>query len=109
MVSQLKTNLKRVAQRSKQAQPLSIRMQHSYTYSKWDSIHEPYNVVENVLRDDDTVFKGLQPTLDFTLSAGEICYVAEVLIWPGDSGPLDVEIFVSNLGDRWTFVKEYTC
>lgn len=66
-------------------------------------------MVDNVLRDDDTVFKGLQPTLDFTLSAGEVCYIAEVLIWPGDSGPLNVELYVGNLIDRWTFVKEYTC
>ena len=109
MKYQLKTNMKRVALRSKQAQPLPIRIQHAYTYSKWDSIHEPYNVVENVLRDDDTVFKGLQPALDFTLSGGEVCYISEVLIWPGDSGPLDVELHVGNLIDRWTHVKDYQC
>ena len=109
MVSNLKETLLRAAQRARKAQPLPIRMQHAYSYNKWDSIHEPYNVVENVLRDDDTVFKGLQPTLDFTLSGGEVCYVAEVLIWPGDSAPLNVELYVGNLIDRWTFVKEYTC
>ncbi len=62
-------------------------------------------MVENVLKDDDTVYKGLQPTLDFTLSAGEVCYISEVLVWPGDTGPLEVEVYVSNLIDRWTFVK----
>jgi hypothetical protein len=30
-----------------------------YQYSKWDSIHEPYNVVENILRDDETQYKAL--------------------------------------------------
>ena len=59
MVSHLKETLKRAAQRARNAQPLPIRMQHAYSYNKWDSIHEPYNVVENILRDDDTVFKGL--------------------------------------------------
>jgi hypothetical protein len=64
-------------------------MQHTYQYSKWDAVHEPYNVVENVLRDDNTVFKGLSPDFDFALDKGDLCYVSEVLMWPGDSGPAE--------------------
>ena len=45
-------------------------MQHPYQYSKWDSIHEPYNIVENVLKDDESVYKALTPNLDFTLASG---------------------------------------
>lgn len=55
------------------------------------------------------MFKGLQPALDFTLASGDVCYIAEVLIWPGDSGPLDVELYVGNIIDMWTFVKEFKC
>jgi len=61
------------------------------------------------LRDDDTVYKALQPSFDFTLSNGDLCFIAEILIWPGDVGPQQVEIFVSNSNDKWTFVKEFTC
>jgi hypothetical protein len=84
-------------------------MQHSYEYSKWDAIHEPYNVVENVLNDNDSVYKALQPTFDFTLCDNNLCYISEVLIWPGDCGPFQIEMFVANSLDMWSFVKAYQC
>ena len=55
---------------AKDANPLPIKIQRIYQYSKWDAIHEPYNVVENVLRDDESVYKALTPDLDFTLDKG---------------------------------------
>ena len=110
MVNQLKDNLKRVAKQAKMAMPLPIRMQHPYTYSKWDSIHEPYNVVENILKDDETFYKALTPDLDFTLDREELCYISEVVVWPGEAGgPSQVQIFVSNTPEKWTLVKEYVC
>ena len=86
-------------------------MQHDYIYSKWDTIHEPHNVVENVLRDDDSVYKALTPDFDFTLDRGDTCYISEVIIWPGDSGPNQVQVLVSNMVEntKWALVKEYTC
>ena len=44
-------------------------------------------MVENVLKDDDGVYKGLTPSLDFTLAGGNLCFVSEVIIYPGDCGP----------------------
>jgi hypothetical protein len=44
-------------------------------------------VIENVLKDDESVFKALTPSLDFTLANGSICFVSEVLLYPGDCGP----------------------
>ena len=71
-------------------------MQHPYQYSKWDSIHEPYNVVENVLKDDESVYKALTPQLDFTLSGGAVCFISEVIIHPGDCGPATVEVNINR-------------
>ena len=82
-------------------------MQHPYTYSKWDSIHEPYNVVENVLKDDESLNKGLTPDLDFTVAQGNPAYIAEVSLWPGDCGPQNVELYWSNTADKWTLIKAY--
>jgi hypothetical protein len=84
-------------------------MQHPYTYSKWDSIHDPFNVVENVLQEDEKIYKGLLPNFDFSLANGEMSYVAEVIIWPGEVGPSTVELYVGNSLDSWSLVKEYTC
>lgn len=85
-------------------------MQHPYTYSKWDSINDPFNVVENVLKDDNTVYKGLSPQFDFTLADGQIAFISEVIIWPGsDTGPQKVNLYVGNTIDQWAFVKEYLC
>ena len=49
----------RVNEQSKISKPFELRMQHAYSYSKWDAIHDPFNVVENVLQDNETVYKGL--------------------------------------------------
>ena len=50
----LKKNLKRVADACARAMVLPVKIQHPYTYSKGTPC-EPYNVVENVLKDDDSV------------------------------------------------------
>ena len=89
--------------------PLPLTMQHPYTYSRWDTIHEPHNVVENVLKDDESVYKALTPDLDFSLDHGSTCFISEIVIWPGDSGPNQVQVLVGNSSDQWALVKEYTC
>ena len=61
------------------------------------------------MRDDASVYKALTPDLDFTLDRGAICYISEILIWPGDSGPNQVEVYVSNTADKWALIKEYVC
>lgn len=35
--------------------------------------------------------------------------MSEVLLFPGDTGPAAVEIYVSNTMDKWTLVKQYQC
>lgn len=99
----------RVATMAKQAIPLQIKMQHIYQYSKWDSIHEPYNVVENILKDDESVYKALTPDLDLTVAAGSLAYVSEVILYPGDCGPATVELYWSNTADKWTLIKSFAC
>ncbi len=92
IIMKAKDDLIRVNKLSQQAIPLAIKMQHPYTYSKWDSIHEPFNVVENILKDDESVYKALTPDLDFTVSGTNMAYVSEVIIHPGDCGPANVEV-----------------
>lgn len=107
MVDRLKTNMKRLADMTKRAKMLPIKMQHVYQYSKWDAIHEPYNVVENVLKDDEKVYKALTPTFDFTVNNGTACFISNVILAPGDTGPQKMEIYLSNNIDQWQFVKAY--
>jgi len=70
MVSNMKASLRRLGEMAKKSKPLHLKMQHVYQYSKWDAIHEPYNVVENVLKDDEKVYKALTPAFDFTVNNG---------------------------------------
>ena len=70
MLKGLKDNVKRVKNDMKMSKKLPIRIQHPYSYSKWDSINDPYNVVENILKDDDKIYKALTPELDLTLNNG---------------------------------------
>lgn len=82
---------------------------NTFYHSKWDQIHEPYNVIENVLKNDNSVYRALTPSLDFTLNHGGTSFIAEVLLYPGDCGPADIEIYISNMADKWAFVKEQRC
>jgi hypothetical protein len=109
LVNKAKEDLLRVAQMAKQAIPMQIKIQHSYQYSKWDSIHEPFNVVENILKDDESIYKALTPDLDLTVAAGAMAYISEVVIYPGDCGPSTVELYWSNTADKWTLIKTYQC
>lgn len=109
MVGNLKSNIKRLSDMSTKSRLLPIAMQHAYQYSKWDAIHEPYNVVENILQDNDKVFKASTPSLDFSLDNGRQCFVASVILHPGDVGPQTVEIYVSNMSESWSMVKKFTC
>jgi len=108
MVDHLKANMKRLADMAKTAKPLYLKMQHVYQYSKWDAIHEPYNVVENVLRDDEKVYKALTPTFDFTVNNGTGCFISHVILAPGDCGPQKMEVYLSNNIDQWQLAKAYT-
>ena len=50
-------------------------------YSKWDSIHDPYNLVENILKNDEKVYKAMNPKFDFLLANNEICFINEIFIY----------------------------
>ena len=105
MVANLQSNIKRLAEMAKRAKTLPIKMQHIQQYSKWDAIHEPYNVIENVLSDDEKTYKALTPNFDLTVDNDKPCYIASFTIAPGDCGPQTIELYVSNVHDTWTFVK----
>jgi len=109
MIEALKRNLKRVADQCSRAMYLPIKIQHPYTYSKWDSVHEPYNVVENVLKEDDSVFRTLTPAVDMTLCSGSVCFVSEIVLYPGDCGPANMEIYSSREPEMWSLVSTHKC
>ena len=77
--------------------------------SKWDQIHEPNNLVENVIKNDGSIYKALAPSLDFTLNNGSLAYVSTIYIFCGDCGPANIEIYTSNMFDKWTLMKEFKC
>ena len=53
-------------------------------------------MVENVLKDDEKVYKALTPAFDFTVNNGAQCFISNVLVAPGDTGPNKMEIYLSN-------------
>lgn len=136
MVEALKKSLKRVADNVNRADHLPVKIQHVYTYSKWDQVHEPENVVENVLKDDESTWRALQAEVDLTCSnhqvrplllalmqcyipmppsdptavlACQVSFVAGVELSPGECGPSEIEVYVSNVPDKWTLINTYTC
>ncbi|KAG9389941.1 Protein kinase domain [Carpediemonas membranifera] len=109
MIDALKKNLARVEDQCKRSIDMPIALQHPYTYSKWDTIHEPDNKADNVLDDSQTVWRTLTPAVDLTLCSGSVCFIADVTICPGDCGPSAVEVSVSNTPDKWTPVSSFKC
>lgn len=65
--------------------------------------------MENVLSEDESVYRALNPLLDFTLNSGNTAFIADILVIPGDCGPNFIEVFLSNSADKWNFVKEFKC
>ena len=59
MKRSLLEKLKRVNEKCQRSRILLSSIQHVYSYSKWDQVHEPNNVVENVCRDNEEVCVGL--------------------------------------------------
>ncbi|KAL0228175.1 hypothetical protein RCL1_004318 [Eukaryota sp. TZLM3-RCL] len=109
MVEELRSNLVRVAKMCQTAKFLGLGIQHPYVYSKWDMVHEPWNVVENILKDDEQVYRALSPVLDLTLSEGKQSFVSEIQLFSGECGPSRVEIYVGQNFDDWEFVAEFEC
>jgi len=62
-----------------------------------------------VLKDDETVYKAVNPIIDLTLSNGQLCFIAEVFLFGGDGGPKIIEIFTSDIVDEWTFLESFSC
>jgi len=109
MLKGLKDNVKRVKNDMKMSKKLPIRIQHPYSYSKWDSINDPYNVVENILKDDDKIYKALTPELDLTLNNGRKWFVSEIFIHGGDGGPAHIEVYISDYAQHWDYIEAYEC
>jgi len=61
---------------------------------------EPKNVVENILRDDDSIFKSTNPVFDLKISRGR-SFVGYIHIHPGDTGPKLIQLMVANEVDDW--------
>jgi hypothetical protein len=107
MVDALRRNLRRVQQQCMRAEPLPLGIAHPYTYSKWDSVHEPHNVVENVLVDDDRVYRTVGPVVDITLCRSLVCFVAYVTVEFGDPVGLHVEVYIGDVPDKYTLVSTH--
>lgn len=56
-------------------------------------------MVENVLKDDGSVYRAVNACLDLTLANGKFCFVAEAWVHAGDSGPKMIEVYSSDLMD----------
>jgi len=108
MITKLKQDLSKLNEYAKNAKILPIRLQHPYSYSKWDKIHEPDNLVENILVDDQKIYKGASPAIDLTLNNGIYCFVAEIIVYGAEPFPAKAEVYVSNVVNRWTLIKDFT-
>ena len=102
MVKEFKQNVDKVKNIHQNAVELPIRMQRPYTYSKWDLVHEPENKVENILANDASAYKAVQPELDITLNNNQSAYVSSILFGPGEVGPQLIEVLESRNGAHWT-------
>lgn len=69
--------------------------------SKWDSLYEPFNIVENVLKNNDSTYKALNPVLDFTLFKGVLCFIAGLRVESGEPTAGNIEVFTSETLDQW--------
>jgi len=100
---------RRIFELTRNSKPLSLQMQHAYSYNQWDTLYEPYNIVENVLKDNESIYKAMNPILDFTLHHGVMCFVGEIYVSSVEPGPGDIEIYVGKALDRWDLLTVHRC
>jgi len=44
-----------------------------------------------------------------TLSNGQICFLADIYVYGGEGGPRIIEVYTSDLIDKWTLCESYEC
>jgi hypothetical protein len=49
------------------------------------------------------------PLFSLPLPLPKVCFVSAVELYPGDCGPSECEVYVSNVPDKWTLINTYTC
>lgn len=109
MKRSLLEKLKRVNEKCQRSRILLSSIQHVYSYSKWDQVHEPNNVVENVCRDNEEVYRAVSPEIDLTLEDGELCFLSAVEFESGEPAPMTVKVYTSNKIGEWNYVAAFQC
>eukprot|EP00767_Chilomastix_cuspidata_P001345 gnl/Chilomastix_cuspidata/1456.p1 GENE.gnl/Chilomastix_cuspidata/1456~~gnl/Chilomastix_cuspidata/1456.p1 ORF type:complete len:803 (-),score=258.30 gnl/Chilomastix_cuspidata/1456:822-3230(-) len=101
--------LRRLAAMARDAKELDLTMAHEYEYTRWERTHEADNVVENVLRDDNTVFRRVSPVLDLSVSGARPNFVAGVVLSPGECGPAEMEVHLSRVVGHFSHAGTFRC
>ena len=105
-VDMIMTQLKRSNKLSQASKPLNISLSNKKQGDLWMKTHEPFNQPENVLMDDNTVFRQLKPSLEFSLSKNfSEFYVAEIIVHVDEPAPGEVEIMLNNGGEWFSGLK----
>ena len=74
--------------------------------SQFDQTYDPQNLIDNILKKDDSVYKSVSPTIDLMLNDGGYFFFCEVVIQCGNPPPGMIEVYASNT-ENWTLVNCY--
>lgn len=108
-IEAMKARLVLANRASNLADYLPIALARPYTYSNWEKTHEPENIIDNVLKDDETVWRAISPDIDLELDNGHICFIAHIELRFGDSIPRSLDVFTSDNCEDWFHVATLNC
>ena len=101
--SQLRTKYEKYNASCSHSSPLLVKVE-PVSYTAWEKLHDTQNVVENVLRDDSSVFTRKDACIKLVF---EPSIVTMVRIHPGEPGPLHLDLTLTDKDDRVVFAEGY--
>lgn len=64
--------------------------------------------IENVFKNDQSIYRTLSPEFEINLCDGETCHVAEIIIKTDKPKPGEIRVSISNDKTNWMPVAKFT-
>lgn len=101
--NQLRTKYEKYNASCNHSSPLLIKVE-PVSYTAWEKLHDTQNVVENVLRDDSSVFTRKDACIKTTFNPS---IVTKIKVHPGEPGPLHLDLTIMDRNDKVVFSEAY--
>jgi hypothetical protein len=106
-IEQIKSKLKQANKLYTLSNELPITIITKQNPDIWQKTVEPFNVMENVLKPDNSIYRNLKPEIEFNLCNNEVCHIAEIIVKADKPKPGETKVFTSMDKKIWTLIGRF--